>query len=78
MSAGAAVVGLLLATLVGFGSARRGSEHWKVRDESSRRARWEARVTSWLRSTRTGAPLVLAGRGARFAAIVVPVSHLVG
>ena len=44
--------------LVLFEAARRGTDRWEV-DEESSRARWAARVTPWLRSPRTGAPLVL-------------------
>ena len=42
-----------------FESARRGSKRWAPRDESSRRARWTARVRPWLTSPRTGPPVVL-------------------
>ena len=55
----ALAVGQTAGKLVLFESARRGNERWKVRDESSRRARWTARVGPWLTSPRTGPPVVL-------------------
>jgi membrane protein YqaA with SNARE-associated domain len=104
----ALAAGQTAGKLVLFESARRGSERWAVRDETSRRARWAARVSPWLTSPRTGPPvvllsatlgipplavvalaagacgqrrglfaaLVLSGRAARFAAIVLPAAHL--
>ncbi len=113
-AAPAVLVVLALATgqtvgkVVLFESARRGAARWTPKDPSARRGRWLARVTPWLKSPRTGPPLVLvsstlglpplavvsvaagasgqrrllfaalvlAGRLARFAAIVIPASHL--
>lgn len=104
----ALAVGQTVGKVVLFESARRGAARWTLKDPSTRRGRWLARVTPWLRSPRTGPPLVLAsaalglpplavvsvaagasgqgrllfaslvllGRLARFAAIVVPATHL--
>jgi membrane protein YqaA with SNARE-associated domain len=104
----ALAAGQTVGKLVLFESARRGAARWTPTDQSTRRARWLARVTPWLRSPRTGVPvllssaalglpplaivalaagasgqrrwvfasLVLAGRVARFAAIVVPAAQL--
>ncbi len=57
--AGALAGGQTAGKLVLFEAARRGTDRWEVDEESSRRARWTARVRPWLRSPRTGAPLVL-------------------
>jgi membrane protein YqaA with SNARE-associated domain len=104
----ALAVGQTAGKLVLFESARRGAERWSAGTKSTRGARWLARVTPWLRSTRTGPPLVLAsaalglpplavvsvaagasgqgrwlfaglvlvGRTARFAAVVVSAAQL--
>ena len=55
----ALAVGQTAGKLVLFESARRGTERWKAQEESSRRARWTARVRPWLTSPRTGPPVVL-------------------
>lgn len=104
----ALAAGQTVGKVVLFESARRGAARWTPKDPSSRRGRWLERVTPWLRSPRTGPPLVLVsstlgmpplavvsvaagasgqrrllfaslvlvGRLARFAAIVIPASHL--
>jgi membrane protein YqaA with SNARE-associated domain len=55
----ALAVGPTAGKLVLFESARRGTDRWKAQEETSRRARWTARVRPWLTSPRTGPPVVL-------------------
>jgi membrane protein YqaA with SNARE-associated domain len=56
----ALAVGQTAGKLVLFESARRGAERWSGPTKSSRGARWLTRISPWLRSGRTGPPLVLA------------------
>ena len=55
----ALAAGQTAGKLVLFESARRGSERWALRDESSRRVRWTARIRPWLTSPRRGPAVVL-------------------
>ncbi|MFL6081327.1 MAG: hypothetical protein ACJ714_15465 [Ornithinibacter sp.] len=55
----ALAAGQTAGKLVLFESARRRSQRWAARDESSRQALWAARVGPWLTSPRRGPPVVL-------------------